>query len=301
MDVIELVRELGVTTIRYPGGNFVSGYRWEDGVGPRERAAAPPGPGLALTETNEVGIDEFAGWAQGRQRDHVRGQPRHPRRAGGARPAGIRQPRSGTSLSDLRIANGTPRAVRDPDVVPGQRDGRALADRSPDRPELRQARRHDRPRDAPVDPDLELVVCGSSCRDADLRRVGASRPRARLRRRRLHLLPRLLRAVDGDLASFLASAVDMDHFIDRVVATADHVKAVRAGQDDQDLLRRVERLVLSRFARPTGPAVDDWPVAPRLLEDQYSVADAVVVGSLLITLLRNCDRVSARAWRNWST
>lgn len=34
-DVIELVRELGVTAVRYPGGNFVSGYRWEDGVGPR--------------------------------------------------------------------------------------------------------------------------------------------------------------------------------------------------------------------------------------------------------------------------
>lgn len=35
-DVMNLVKELGVTTIRYPGGNFVSGYRWEDGVGPRE-------------------------------------------------------------------------------------------------------------------------------------------------------------------------------------------------------------------------------------------------------------------------
>ena len=35
-DVIELVKELGATTIRYPGGNFVSGYRWEDGVGPRD-------------------------------------------------------------------------------------------------------------------------------------------------------------------------------------------------------------------------------------------------------------------------
>jgi hypothetical protein len=33
-DVLELVRELGVTVVRYPGGNFVSGYRWEDGVGP---------------------------------------------------------------------------------------------------------------------------------------------------------------------------------------------------------------------------------------------------------------------------
>ena len=36
-DVLELTRELGVSTVRYPGGNFVSGYRWEDGVGPVDK------------------------------------------------------------------------------------------------------------------------------------------------------------------------------------------------------------------------------------------------------------------------
>ena len=36
-DVVELVRGLGVSTVRYPGGNFVSGFRWEDSVGPREQ------------------------------------------------------------------------------------------------------------------------------------------------------------------------------------------------------------------------------------------------------------------------
>ena len=36
-DVLELVRELGVTVVRYPGGNFVSGYQWEDGIGPRDQ------------------------------------------------------------------------------------------------------------------------------------------------------------------------------------------------------------------------------------------------------------------------
>lgn len=34
LDVADLVRELGVSVVRYPGGNFVSGYRWEDGVDP---------------------------------------------------------------------------------------------------------------------------------------------------------------------------------------------------------------------------------------------------------------------------
>lgn len=36
-DVLELTRELGISTVRYPGGNFVSGYRWEDGIGPRDQ------------------------------------------------------------------------------------------------------------------------------------------------------------------------------------------------------------------------------------------------------------------------
>mgnify|MGYP002512796163 CR=1 FL=1 len=35
-DTLELVRELAVPVVRYPGGNFVSGYKWEDGIGPKE-------------------------------------------------------------------------------------------------------------------------------------------------------------------------------------------------------------------------------------------------------------------------
>src|SRR6218665_1996632 len=61
-DVIELVRELGVSTIRYPGGNFVSGYRWEDGVGPREQRPRRLDLAWHSTETNEVGLHEFADW-----------------------------------------------------------------------------------------------------------------------------------------------------------------------------------------------------------------------------------------------
>jgi len=61
-DVLDLVRELGVTVVRYPGGNFVSGYRWEDGIGPK--SARPRRADLAWhsLETNQFGIDEFARW-----------------------------------------------------------------------------------------------------------------------------------------------------------------------------------------------------------------------------------------------
>src|SRR4029453_13102727 len=63
-DVMDLVRELGVTTIRYPGGNFVSGYRWEDGVGPRGRRPQRLDLAWHSLETNQVGLHEFAGWCE---------------------------------------------------------------------------------------------------------------------------------------------------------------------------------------------------------------------------------------------
>src|SRR3954464_12411734 len=61
-DVVALVRELGVTAIRYPGGNFVSGYRWEDGVGPRDQRPRRLDLAWHSTETNQIGLNEFSRW-----------------------------------------------------------------------------------------------------------------------------------------------------------------------------------------------------------------------------------------------
>ena len=190
--------------------------------------------------------------------------------------------RSGTSLSDQRIANGDQRAARRADVVPGQRDGRALAARP--RHGARATRSsHPRPPRAmrQIDPDLELVVCGSSSAQMPTfgtwERVVLEETYDDVDFISCHAY---YEPLEGDYASFLASAVNMDGFIDSVVATADHVKAVRGQrQDDQHLVRRVERLV--SVPLPGGRSDHrggQWPVAPRLLEDSYSVVDAVVFG-----------------------
>ena len=63
-DVQALVRELGVTVVRYPGGNFVSGYRWEDGIGPREQRPRRLELAWRAIESNQVGTDEFLGWSE---------------------------------------------------------------------------------------------------------------------------------------------------------------------------------------------------------------------------------------------
>ena len=63
-DVIELVNQLNVPIVRYPGGNFVSGYNWEDGIGPKEKRPRRAELAWHVIETNEVGIDEFQEWAK---------------------------------------------------------------------------------------------------------------------------------------------------------------------------------------------------------------------------------------------
>src|SRR5699024_6915665 len=100
-------------------------------------------------------------------------------------------------------------------------------------------------------------------------------------------------AHDADLASFLASAVDMDHFIESVSATADAVRA--AGKHTKQIGISFDEwnVWYQHRAESRPPSGQDWPVAPVLLEDKYNVADAVVVGNLLISLLRHTDRVHA--------
>ncbi|MET0132667.1 MAG: alpha-L-arabinofuranosidase C-terminal domain-containing protein, partial [Kibdelosporangium sp.] len=96
--------------------------------------------------------------------------------------------------------------------------------------------------------------------------------------------------LDGDVDSFLASAVDMDRFVDSVVATADAVGA-RLKNPKRIGVSFDEWNVWYQQHYHADPPTE-WRTAPRLIEDAYSVTDAVVVGNLLISLLRHSDRVA---------
>src|ERR1700722_8659895 len=63
-DVLALTKELGATIVRYPGGNFLSGYNWEDGVGPKDKRPTRMDLAWGSTETNEFGTNEFMTWAK---------------------------------------------------------------------------------------------------------------------------------------------------------------------------------------------------------------------------------------------
>ncbi|MCM3659516.1 alpha-N-arabinofuranosidase [Georgenia satyanarayanai] len=294
-DVLALVRELGVSTVRYPGGNFVSGYRWEDGVGPRDERPRRLDLAWHSLETNEIGLDEFARWAERAGLELMLAVNLGTRGVQAALDLlEYSNIRSGTALSDQRVANGAP----EPHAVQmwclgNEMDGPwQLGHATAEEYGRLAARTAQAMRQ--VDPSLQLVACGSS--NAEMPTFG-SWERTVLDHTyedvdfiSCHAYYNLR---DGDLGSFLASGVNMDRFIDSVVATADHVKAVK--RSDKTMMIAFDEWNVwdsdQYHAEEKHTGLQDWPVAPRLLEHSYTVADAVVVGGLLISLLKHADRV----------
>ena len=296
-DVLELTRELGVTTVRYPGGNFVSGYRWEDGVGPVEDRPARLDLAWHSTEPNTVGVDEFMRWSA------LAGV--EPMMAVNLGTRGVAEAvdlleycniRGGTRLSDARRANGSPEPYGVKLWCLGNElDGPWQIGHKTAYEYARLAAETGRAMKM-VDPTLELVACGSSgmgmATFGEWERVVLSEAYDEVDLISAHAY---YWEDDGDLGSFLASAVDMDHFIEAVVATADAVRAHRKASRRIHLSFDEWNVWYQHRAESRPPSGDDWPVAPVLLEDRYNVADAVVVGNLLISLLRHSDRVAAAA------
>ena len=106
-DVIQLVRELGVPLVRYPGGNFVSGFNWEDSVGPKEQRPQRLDLAWFTTETNEVGMHEFADWAKAAGSEvmyAINLGTRGPEQARDV--VEYANHPGGSKYSDMRIANG---------------------------------------------------------------------------------------------------------------------------------------------------------------------------------------------------
>ncbi|MEU0946695.1 alpha-L-arabinofuranosidase C-terminal domain-containing protein [Streptomyces canus] len=295
MDVVELVRELGTRTVRYPGGNFVSGFRWEDSVGPRDRRPVRRDLAWHSLESNQVGLDEFAHWLKLIDSELMLAVNLGTR---GIQPAldllEYANHPSGTALSDLRVANGTPEPH---DVrmwcLGNEMDGPwqtgfltaddygKLAARTAGAMKM-------------ADKDLELVVCGSSNSGmptfGDWERTVLEHAYDHVDYVSCHAY---YQEHDGDLGSFLASATDMDYFIDTVVATADHVGYKKRSSRKINISFDEWNVWYQKEHAESDEVNDEWRHAPRQLEDVYSVADAVVVGNLLMTLLKHSDRVTS--------
>ena len=291
--MLALVRELGVSVVRYPGGNFISGYRWADGVGPRETRPTRLNLAWHTLETNAFGTDEFVRWA--------RKAGVEPMLALNLGTGTIRDALDlleysnvpgGTTLSEARAANGL-RAPHDVRMWclgnemdgPWQLGHMTATEYARLATETARAMRQ-------VQPDLELVACGSSGPGmptfGDWERTVLDEAWDLVDFISLHAY---YEELDGDRASFLASAIDLERGIRQVIAVVDDVAARR--QSAKRVQLSVDEWNVWYLRRQQAqPLPADWPATARISEDSYTVSDAVVVGDLLITLLEHADRVA---------
>ena len=293
-DVMAAVKKLGVPIVRYPGGNFVSGFNWEDSVGPKE--ARPKRLDLAwfTTETNEVGLHEFAAWTRKAGSDlmyAINLGTRGPEQARDV--VEYANHKGGSKFSDMRIANGQkePFGIKlwclgnemDGPWQMGQKTGYEYGRTANEAAKIMKW----------VDPTIELVACGSS--NTEMPTFGSYE---------LEMLDQCYENIDyvslhryygnptGDTPGFLARSMDMDDFIHTVASICDAVKGKKHSKKQVNL--SFDEWNVWYHSNEQDKEIwkqDKWNRALPLLEDVYNFEDALLVGSMLMTLIRNSDRV----------
>ncbi len=294
-DVVREVKELAVPIVRYPGGNFVSGYNWLDGVGPKKQRPTVLERAWNSIETNQFGTNEFVDWCRMVGAEPLLGMNFG---TGTAEMAAAYVEYCnldrGTKWSDLRRSHGyeKPHNVRywclgnemDGPWQIGQMQSREYGRKARDAAQQMRV----------VDPTLQLIACGSS---------GTAMPQYLVWDR--EVLEECYDMVDGislhayygntapltgnSTARYLAMNLDMDRQIREVAAVCDYVQGLR---------RSRKRLWLSFdewnvwYRARGGDAVNGRrQFAPKLLEEVYNLEDALLVGGFVNTLLRNAERV----------
>lgn len=294
-DVVREMQELRCPIMRYPGGNFVSGYDWLHGVGPKKDRPTVLERAWNSLETNQFGTNEFIDWCK-----LIGTEPLLATNLGTGTPetsAALVEYcniEKGTRWSDLRRDHGyeRPHAVKRW-CLGNEMDGFWQIGHIPAREYGRKARDAAR-QIRSIDPSTELIACGSS---------GPFMPTYLVWDR--ETLEECYPEVDGlslhryysnaddetggDSARFLALNLDMDLQIQETIAVCDYVRG---------MLRSPKKLWLS---------FDEWNVwyrarsgdhtngrgkfAPPLLEEVYNLEDALLVGGMVNTLLRQAERV----------
>ena len=290
-DVLELVQDLRVPIVRYPGGNFVSSFNWEDSVGPVERRPVRLDLAWRSIEPNRVGLNEFARWAQKAGTKVMVAINLGTRGIDAARNLleYCNHPR-GSYWSDLRRSHG----ILEPHgfkvwCLGNEMDGSwQVGYKSADEygrlaAEVAKVMKL-------FDPTLQLVACGSSnSKMPTFPQWEATVLEHCYDTVDFISLHNYFKNYDDDLPTFLGESLEMDRFIRTVVGTVDFVRAKKS-------TRKVVNLSFDEWnvwfhSRKADEQIAPWTVGSGLLEDVYTFEDALVVGTCLITLLRHSDRV----------
>lgn len=291
-DVLRLIQELNIPVCRYPGGNFVSGYNWEDGIGPRELRPKRLDLAWRVIETNHFGVNEFIQWCRAAKME--------PMMAINLGTCGIDEARNlieycnhpaGTAWSDLRRAHG----FADPHQIKlwclgNEMDGswwqighKTAEDYGKLANETAKIMKW-------VDPGIELVVCGSSNWDMpsfpEWEKTVLEHTYDHVEYISLHSY---LGNPENNTPGYLAKTLKMDDFINTIVSTCDYVKAKKRSQKIMYLSFDEWNVWYHSIGKEK--TMKPWQIAPPQLEDIYTLEDALVVGLMLITLLKHADRI----------
>ena len=291
-DVMDLTRELGTTIIRYPGGNFMSGYDWEDGVGPADKRPKKLDLAWFSTEPNSFGTNEFIDWCRAVDIEPMLGVNLGTRGPDEAREylEYCNHP-GGSHFADLRRSHGyeKPHDVKfwclgNEMDGPWQIGHKSAHEYGRTALETAKVMRW-------IDPTLTLSACGSSHRL--MPSYGAWE---------YEVLDLCFDEADFiSLHTYFANKTDeideyfgvldqMDFFIKEVVAIADAVAAKRRSSK-RVMLSFDEWNVWYKAHTIEHMRKPGWPEAPALLEEVYNAEDALIVGGALIVLMNNADRV----------
>lgn len=290
-DVLGLVKELNVPIVRYPGGNFVSGYDWKDAIGPKEKRKRRLELAWRTVEPNQVGMNEFVDWAKQAKSEVMWAINLGTQGVDDARElVEYANHPSGSYWSDLRAEHGykLPHGIKtwclgnemDGPWQIGQKTAEEYGRIAVESAKVMKW----------VDPSIELVVCGSSSSSMktypEWERTVLDHTYDHVEYLSLH---QYYGNRDNDTPNFLANSMDMDQFIRSVTATCDYIKAKKRSKKTMNL--SFDEWNVWFHSISADQKLEPWQIAPPQLEDIYTHEDALLVGSMLITLLKHSDRV----------
>jgi len=293
-DVIDLVREIDTPICRYPGGNFVSAYNWEDGIGPKEDRPTRLDLAWHTAESNQVGIHEYADWAAKANTEMMLAVNLGSRDLDAARSfvEYVNHP-GGSYWSDLRRKNGQadPWGVKvwclgnemDGPWQIGHKTAREYGHLANETAKALRA----------FDRDLELVVCGSSNSDMptypEWERVVLEESYDAVDHISLHMY---FANREKNWREFLALPEKLDRYIGTVEGIIDYVKAKKRSKRKVHI--SFDEWNVWYHSNEADKAVlhgTEWPHHPPVLEDVYNFEDVLQVGCILNTFIRRSDIV----------
>lgn len=293
-DVLELVRELNVPVIRYPGGNFVSNFFWEDSVGPVGERKPRLDLAWRTLEPNTFGVGEFARWTKCAGADMMMAVNLGTRGTADACSflEYCNHP-SGTKYSDLRRKHG----VEEPYGIKlwclgNEMDGEwQLGKKTMD--EYGRLSQETAKAMKLIDPSIELVSCGSSFMEMPtFPQWEATTLEYNYDYIDYISLHQYYGNLTDDSSDYLAQSDDMEEFIRTVAAVCDFVRAKKRSRKKIHLsFDEWNVWYHSKQQEEDITKNHPWQTAPHLLEEAYNFEDALMVGLMMITLLKNADRV----------